>query len=71
MGFIFHPAAYVVVSKLWIAEISVFSVLLTVFFIWLFLNGIRNEFQTCFPSHLYVSYTMTSSESQPSHRGLF
>ena len=27
--------------------------------------------KSCFPSHLYVSYTMTSSESQPSHRGLF
>lgn len=36
------------------------------------LNGIRNVnfWKSCFPSHLYVSYTMTSSESQPSHRGL-
>lgn len=44
MGLFFILAAvYVVVSKLWIMpEISVFSVLLTVFFIWLFLNGIRN-----------------------------
>lgn len=41
--FFILAAVYVVVSKLWIMpEISVFSVLLTVFFIWLFLNGIRN-----------------------------
>lgn len=41
--FFILAAVYVVVSKLWITpEISVFSVLLTVFFIWLFLNGIRN-----------------------------
>lgn len=41
--FFILAAIYVVVSKLWIMpEISVFSILLTVFFIWLFLNGIRN-----------------------------
>ena len=41
--FFILAAVYVVVSKIWIMpEISVFSVLLTVFFIWLFLNGIRN-----------------------------
>ena len=41
--FFILAAVYVVVSKLWIMpEISVFSVLLTVFFIGLFLNGIRN-----------------------------
>lgn len=35
--FFILAAVYVVVSKLWIMpEISVFSVLLTVFFIWLF-----------------------------------
>ena len=43
--FFILAAVYVVVSKLWIMpEISVFSVLLTVFFIWLFLNGIRNVY---------------------------
>ena len=41
--FFILAAVYVVVSKLWIMpEVSVFSILLTVFFIWLFLNGIRN-----------------------------
>ena len=39
--FFILAAVYVVFIKLWnILEISVFSVLLTVFFIWLFLNGI-------------------------------
>lgn len=41
--FFILAAVYVVVSKLWIMpQISVFSILLTVFFIWLFLNGIKN-----------------------------
>lgn len=41
--FFILAAVYVVVSKLWIVpEIGVFSILMTVFFIWLFITGIRN-----------------------------
>ena len=72
--FFILAAVYVVVSKLWIMpEVSVFSILLTVFFIWLFLNGIRNVnfWEILFSIAFNVSYTMTGSESQPSHRGQF
>lgn len=40
--FFILAAVYIVVSKLWLMpEVSVLSVLLTVFFVWLFLQGIR------------------------------
>ena len=50
--FFILAAVYIVVSKFWILpEISVFSVLLTVFFIWLFIKGImhRNFWEILFP----------------------
>ncbi len=50
--FFILAAVYIVVGKFWmLPDISVFSVLLTVFFVWLFIKGImhRNFWEILFP----------------------
>ena len=50
--FFILAAVYAVASKLWIMpEISIFSILLTVFFVWILINGIRhiNFWEILFP----------------------
>ena len=50
--FFILAAVYIVVSKLWLMpEVSVLSVLLTIFFVWLFIEGIRkiNFWEILFP----------------------
>ena len=67
--FFILAAVYVVISKFGILpDIGVFSIILTVFFLWLFVEGIRNV-NFCSQLRLSVSYTMSRLELRHSRRG--
>ena len=70
--FFILAAVYVVISKFGILpDIGVFSIILTVFFLWLFVEGIRNvnSGKSCSQLRLSVSYTMSRLELRHSRRG--
>ena len=70
--FFILAAVYVVISKFGILpDIGVFSIILTVFFLWLFVEGIRNVnfWEILFSIALSVSYTMSRLELRHSRRG--
>ena len=70
--FFILAAVYVVISKFGILpDIGVFSIILTVFFLWLFVEGIRNVISGRFCSRLRLSVSSMISrlELQHSRRG--
>ena len=70
--FFILAAVYVVISKFGILpDIGVFSIILTVFFLWLFVEGIRNVNFWEMRLHLSALYTMSRLELQRSHRGRY
>ena len=69
--FFILAAVYVVISKFGILpDIGVFSIILTVFFLWLFVEGIRNvNFWEILFSIAFICIIYDDLELRPSRRG--